>query len=274
LTPWEKISLGWLDPIEIDTNGRYEIRDSETTADVYIIKKNYQFNGDEYLLIENRQPKLFDENLWNGGILIWHIDDTARQMYERGYPGQEGWPSNNKHYQMALLSPDGRYDLEVGRNSADSADFWTQGMEIGPGLVEPIATNAGTYPNTNSYQFGIIANTGIRLYDISASGDMMSFSVEGLGEVPATIVPATSAPTVAPVTSAPTVSPTTSRPTDAPITFAPVTDAPTFSPSEPPSVAPTQTHSLEPSLAPTRAPVAPPTDPPSPRPSLRPSVVS
>jgi hypothetical protein len=253
LTPWEKIFLGWLEPIEIDTNGRYEIRDSETTTDTYVIKKNYHLSGDEYLLIENRQPKLFDEQLWNGGMLIWHIDDTKRHMRERGYPGQEGWPSNDRHYQIALLAPDGRYDLETGRNSGDSADFWREGMEIGPGLVEPLATSAGTYPNTNSYQSGLLAQTGIRIYDISASGDTMSFSVGGLGGEPATLTPTTSAPTDSPTSSAPTVSPTTSTPTVAPITLTPITGAPTLFPSEPPSVAPTK--------------------PPSPRPSLQPSLV-
>ena len=89
LTPYEKIFLGWLDPIEIDTNGRYSLQDSETSVDVYIIKHN-QFSEGEYLLIENRQPKLFDELLWNGGLLIWHIDDEKRWMYERGWPGQQG----------------------------------------------------------------------------------------------------------------------------------------------------------------------------------------
>jgi hypothetical protein len=84
------VFLGWLDPIEIETNGRYELRDSETSNDVYIIKKNFQFLDDEYFLIENRQPKLFDEYLWEGGILIWHIDDKKSWMRERGYPGQEG----------------------------------------------------------------------------------------------------------------------------------------------------------------------------------------
>lgn len=96
MTPWEKIFLGWLEPIEIDSDGTYELQDSETSTEVYIIKKNYQFNGDEYLLIENRQPKLFDALLWDGGLMIWHIDDTKRQMRERGYPGQEGTSSWNR----------------------------------------------------------------------------------------------------------------------------------------------------------------------------------
>lgn len=90
LTPHEKVLLGWLVPIEIETDGRYELRDSETSTDVYVIKRNFQFLDDEYFLIENRQPKLFDEDLWEGGIMIWHIDDTKIWMRERGFPGQIG----------------------------------------------------------------------------------------------------------------------------------------------------------------------------------------
>jgi hypothetical protein len=90
LTPWEKIEVLWLEPIEIDRNGRYSLQDSETSSDVYVIKKKFPSFGDEYFLIENRQPKLFDADLWNGGLLIWHIDDTVNHMHSRGFPGQEG----------------------------------------------------------------------------------------------------------------------------------------------------------------------------------------
>jgi hypothetical protein len=76
--------------MEITENGTYTLRDSETSTDVYMIQQNFQAAGTEYFLIENRQPKWFDSLLWSGGILIWHIDDTARQMHNRGYPGQEG----------------------------------------------------------------------------------------------------------------------------------------------------------------------------------------
>jgi hypothetical protein len=47
-----------------------------------------------------------------------------------------GWPGNNKHYQIALLAPDGKYGLETGGSKGDRGDFWHDGMEIGPGPVD------------------------------------------------------------------------------------------------------------------------------------------
>jgi hypothetical protein len=88
MTPWERMFVNWLDPIEIVSDGTYSIGPMETTQDIYIIKKN--FPEDEYLLIENRQPIEFDALLWGGGLLIWHIDNKKHIQRERGYPGQEG----------------------------------------------------------------------------------------------------------------------------------------------------------------------------------------
>jgi hypothetical protein len=126
-------------------------------------------------------------------------------------------------------------------------------MEIGPGLVEEVATDAGTYPNTNSYQSGLIQQTGIRIYDMSSSGDVMSFSVEGLGGVPASLAPSvkpTNLPTLAPVAT------TTSSPTVTP------TSPPTFPPTITPTLAPVAPIAV-PTDPPTFAPIAVPTDPPT-----------
>lgn len=88
--PWVKIQSGWLEPIEIAEDGEYIIEVSAMNPSVYTIRD--RFPSSEYILIENRQPIGWDEYLWEGGLLIWHIDDNADNNCERGYPGQFGWP--------------------------------------------------------------------------------------------------------------------------------------------------------------------------------------
>ena len=110
-----------------------------------------------------------------------------------------GWPGNNKHYQIALLAPDGKYGLETGGSRGDRGDFWHEGMEIGPGPVDAVAsvtvwTNNGDYPNTNSYISGLVVQTGIRIFNLSSDAEFMSFSVEGLldPQIPQAVYPSSS----------------------------------------------------------------------------------
>ena len=178
LSPWSKMELGWIEPKEILSNGTFVIKASETAPNLYIIRHN--FPTGESLVIENRQPLMWDRLLWNGGLLIWHFDDTQRLISNRGYPGQPGWPGNGNHYGLAVLSADGNYDLEMGNNSGNDGDFWRDGARLGPGPVEDDASDTGIYPNTNSYQWGRIQKTGIIIDQISDTSIYMSFRVRGL----------------------------------------------------------------------------------------------
>lgn len=245
LSPWSKQRLGWIEPTEIVEDGMYEIEASELSDSVYVIRKN--FPDGEFLEIENRQPLLWDQLLWGGGLLIWHRDSHQSLFRWRGYPTQEGWPSNNKHYGLSIAQADGRYDMERGFNLGDDGDYWRYGMEIGPGPIDLEAQNFTGYPNTNSYSFGIIQQTGIRIYNISRSDVIMTFCVSGLSQTtspsPPTQTAAPTQSTPAPTTSIPTFSPTktTPAPSAAPLpkqTNPPKTLQPSSSP-ESPSAAPT-----------------------------------
>ena len=203
LCPWSKMQLGWLEPIEITSNGVYQIEASEISNEIYVIRDN--FPRGEYLIIENQQPLLWDKLLWGGGLLMWHFDDEQDRLKNRGYPSQSGWPGNGRHYAFALAAADGRYDLEEGNNPGDDGDYWRDGAVFGPGPVESEATEAGTYPNTNSYQRGNIQQTGIVIDRISSSRTTMSFRVTGLAPAP-TPYPTTPPPIPIPIaTPAPTI---------------------------------------------------------------------
>mmetsp|Transcript_6258 Transcript_6258/g.9621 ORF Transcript_6258/g.9621 Transcript_6258/m.9621 type:complete len:621 (+) Transcript_6258:254-2116(+) len=226
--PWTKLKSGWLQPIEITEDGEYEVEASFLNENVYMIKNKFAEN--EYLLIENRQALQWDSLIPGSGILIWHIDDNLENNSERGYPGQYAWPGNGKHYRVAVAQADREYHLEKGENTGDENDFWSDGQELGPGPFEWIASDFTKYPNTNSYAFGNIFLTNIRIYDISQSGLVMSFKVEGLSPMP---VP-TNVPSELPMleTTRPLPAPTRT-PTQFP------TFPPTLSPTIPPTIPPT-----------------------------------
>merc|ERR1719329_1080373 len=186
----------------------------------------------------------FDGKIPQGGLIIYHINNDASYTTE-GYPGQAGWPENGRHYRVAVLQKDGKYDMEKNSNRGDSGDVWHSSISG----IGPSTSSSGPYPNTDSYQGGNIEVTSIRIYDISESGPTMTFKVE---------IPSPSAdPTNAPI--APTDAPASADPTNAPIadpTDAPASADPTNAPIAPTADAPA-------SADPTNAPIAPTADAPA-----------
>jgi len=169
MSPWNKIELGWIEPIEISKSGIYEITASYNTPTIYIIRDGYKKN--EYLLIENRQPQLFDKTIAQGGLLIWHVDEKAK-LENDGSPNQVDWPQNGNHYINALLQADGKYNLETGLNYGDAFDaFHANGVDY----IGPDGTSVSDYPNTDSYQSGKVKRTGHVIDRISISADSMTF---------------------------------------------------------------------------------------------------
>ena len=78
-----------------------------------------------------------------------------------------------------MLQADGNYDLERGRNTGDSGDLWhahSRRDALGPGSNGADGDSI-IYPNTDSYQSGVILSTGIVISDFSETGEMMSFHI-------------------------------------------------------------------------------------------------
>lgn len=168
LCAYSRARIGWVDPIVIDRDGYYVVQPLEIANSIYQIKHGY--NEGEYLYIENKQQLKWDKDVRQGGIVIYHVDETANRQSERGYPGMDGWPA--KHYRVALVPADGQYHLEKGENIGDTDDFWVKGKKLSSG---------GPHPNTDGYQGGTVKKTGISIEVLSDPGFIMVIRVTGFG---------------------------------------------------------------------------------------------
>ena len=145
----------------------------------------FKIPSTEYLLIENRQPAGSEINMPRGGLAIWHIDEFKENNNDEGYPGHSTtipdpdpdlpptvipWPENDSHYMVALIQADNNYDLENNINSGDSGDLYRN-------PPDPNYINSTTEPDTDAYQFGILFDTFIWIFDITEPGDPMSFFI-------------------------------------------------------------------------------------------------
>jgi M6 family metalloprotease-like protein len=177
LCAWSKIRLGFITPTEVTGPGTYTLERAETGAQA--LKVPTGFGTNEYLLIENREPAGFDNEIPLGGIAIWHIDDNLpsnpgdRSNSDQGYPGQAGWPTNGLHYLDALLQADGRYDLEklawAGNVHGDAGDLWRASSKW--------ILNESTVPSSDAYAGGSAVPTGVDIRVTSNPGNFMSLWV-------------------------------------------------------------------------------------------------
>lgn len=175
--PWCKKSGGWVKTYLINEPGQYSISASWNTDAIYRIDRG--FPPGEYLLLENKVKKGIEVKMPAEGLIIWHIDesmiDNANEM--EGYPGQPGWPANGRHYTVAVLQADGRYNLERGDNQGDKYDYYSScgNDELAPS----VDLMKGPFPNSDFYHSGNgLGRTGVRIYDISEPGQDMRIKVD------------------------------------------------------------------------------------------------
>jgi len=167
---WTKLQLGWTaskTPVvgvenRVSRSGR---NPTQVASDkVYKIGDGvFGFPAGEYLLIEYLA---IDSS--EGGIAIYHVDEQSGYNTE-GYPDQiDGgirWPYNGNHYKIALMPADREFGLERGTDSGDPSDLYTFGRSLSPGEGA-----TGPFPNTDSYQNGIVKRTGVRVCVTSRGG--------------------------------------------------------------------------------------------------------
>ena len=106
-TSYERMVLGWLDPIELK-DGDIQIdgmRPLSEDGDAYIIYNDG--NTDEYYLLENRQQTGWDASLPGRGLLILHVDfDKAIWEANGVNVVQTGGVFKNDHQRMTIFHAD------------------------------------------------------------------------------------------------------------------------------------------------------------------------
>ena len=151
---WCKANQGWVSVDNRTTNGAVTIPDVKDSNTVLRLWKDGG-PGNEYFLVENRQRNRFDASLPNGGLLIWHIDDSVSTN------------TNESHYKVALMQADAKRDLELDHNRGDGGDSY-------PGSSGNSSFSKTTNPNSKSYS-GV--DTCVSVTAISASGPVMTANV-------------------------------------------------------------------------------------------------
>ncbi|UCE19016.1 MAG: M6 family metalloprotease domain-containing protein [Gemmatimonadota bacterium] len=110
---WSKERLGWVTPIVVTDNlPAQPIAQVEEFPEVYKLWTEGA-PGDEYFLVENRQNVGFDVNLYNTGLLIWHVDNTVTTQND-----------DEDHKLVDLESADGCNDMDRGNGRGDDGDSY------------------------------------------------------------------------------------------------------------------------------------------------------
>ncbi len=115
-------------------------------------------NDDEYYVIENRHRSGRDRSLPDSGLAIWHVDESGDNSFEQMLP--------DRHYECSLVQADGRYQLERQQGWGDRNDLFH---------AEWQDRFAGDSTPRSKWWDG--SPSGLDVFDISAEGPQMTFSV-------------------------------------------------------------------------------------------------
>jgi M6 family metalloprotease-like protein len=154
MSAWSKEYLGWVNPTLVTADlSPATLPRVEDKASVLKLT----ISSTQYYLIENRQPKLFDDKLPTGGVAIWRINES---VVNAGLPNNSvNADENNKG--VDLEEADGKADLDSSANRGDAGDLF------------PGSTSKKSFDNaSNPKSVGKIA-----VCTIGASGDPMTADV-------------------------------------------------------------------------------------------------
>lgn len=113
---WSRARLGWVPPVNLAAEGPVSLPPTETSpASLKIWSEGSP--GDEYYLLENREPLGWDQFLPGGGLVVWHADDAIIDA-EIPYNRVESFPV----FGLRIIEADGLDQLYQGVNRGDAGD--------------------------------------------------------------------------------------------------------------------------------------------------------
>lgn len=135
-----KYRLGWLDPITLTASSPgLVLPPVESNPVCYRI--NYPSEASEYFLLEYRAKVSYDSLIrGDGGLAIWHIDET-------------GWQSDETHRYVSLEQADGNGDLERDHGTGNRHPRTNRGDagDLYPGAAGNTSLSWSSHPNSMSY---------------------------------------------------------------------------------------------------------------------------
>jgi immune inhibitor A len=128
---WCRYVQGWTKHTRINNNMELNVPCVEDIDEVYLIPiKN---TSTEYFMVECRRKNKFDSDLPGEGMLIYHIDEIAKNNCEEN------------HLAVRVIQADGNRDLQgLNVNQGDEGDPF-------PGRSNRTFLNSDGYPNTLDY---------------------------------------------------------------------------------------------------------------------------
>ncbi len=159
---WAKERLGWVTPIVVTGNLTAQpVSPVETNPEVYRLWTNGE-PGNEYFLVENRRQVGFDVNLYNSGLLIYHVDNSVTSQND-----------DENHKLVDLEEADGCNDMDRG-SRGDNGDIY-------PGATDNRTFNLFSNPNSWSYAGG---SSQVAVCNISASQPVMTADLDVVIDYP------------------------------------------------------------------------------------------
>jgi immune inhibitor A len=107
---WCKATQEWVSVVEQGSGTGVIFEEAKSARRAYRLWTGGQAVGNEYFLLEHRDRTGFDELLPGEGLLVYHVDESARNN------------SDERRYRVGLVQADNNRDLERGANRGDDGD--------------------------------------------------------------------------------------------------------------------------------------------------------